>query len=59
MEVDMSVMRLSRTFLAFLTITLLLNGCGSPQFWSNLEYAACILDKTKNASYCEQFKPRN
>lgn len=59
MEVDMSVMRLIRTLLASLTITLLFNGCGSPQFWSNLQYAACVVDKTKNSADCEQFKPRN
>lgn len=55
----MSVMRLIRTLLASLTITLLFNGCGSPQFWSNLQYAACVVDKTKNSADCEQFKPRN
>jgi len=59
MKANMSVRKISISTILGLTISFFLNGCGSPELWANLQYTACMIDKTKNPTYCEQFKPRN
>jgi len=48
---------LKTNLLSIMVAVGLLTACGTtPEFWENMQYAACIIDKTKTPEICQQYK---